>query len=440
MLCGIVIGIMLIPQGMAYGLLAGLPPIFGLYTSMWTLVAYMMTGTCRYLGPGVNAPISLLVENAVDTALGNTYGCGDVVAGMRGPVVYGGDGTLPADAAIQDCQEFSQASLLICLMVGSIYIGLWFLNAGFVTALMPQSALDGFTTGASAIIVTSNMKFFLGLTNLTRGQYGGSSLIYTWVGIFWNLFEINPTSLIIGLISLFLLDRIKWFNGKYKKRMWMPIPEQLVVLVISTTVVGTVRMDQSPYGVDVVGDVPSGLYVPSAPSLDNIGVLIPPSITIALVTSILTINVAKAVTPECSANQELLSLAAQSIVGGFTGACVPSGSFSRTALIREMDAETQLHNLVSCILVGIVIQWLTGPLRMLPKSVLASIIFMALKNMVKLVPFTGRRGVRDVDDPTKWKVEPIPSMYRVSKVRCAVKCLNEALLLRKWLSTSYVNH
>jgi len=77
-LAGVVIGIMLVPQGMAYGMLAGLPPVYGLYTSMWTLIAYMVTGTCRFLGPGVNAPISLLVADAVQGALGLTTGCGDI--------------------------------------------------------------------------------------------------------------------------------------------------------------------------------------------------------------------------------------------------------------------------------------------------------------------------------------------------------------------------
>ena len=102
-LAGMVIGVMLVPQGMAYALLAGLPPIYGLYSSTWTLVAYMVTGTCRLLGPGVNAPISLLVADALSSVLMLDEGCEDNPDGA-------------------DCKYFIEQSLLLCLMVGVLYL------------------------------------------------------------------------------------------------------------------------------------------------------------------------------------------------------------------------------------------------------------------------------------------------------------------------------
>ena len=124
--------------------------------------------------------------------------------------------------------------------------------------------------------------------------------------------------------------------------------------------------------------------------MDRISALVPASITIAIVTYILTINVAKAVASESNiavdANQELRALAAQSFVGGFTGSCVPSGSFSRTALITSMEAESPLHNMFSCVVVMLVSLFMTSLLYHLPKATLAAIIFVALKNMIKVSP------------------------------------------------------
>mmetsp|Transcript_14038 Transcript_14038/g.32706 ORF Transcript_14038/g.32706 Transcript_14038/m.32706 type:complete len:773 (+) Transcript_14038:129-2447(+) len=400
-LAGIVIGIMLVPQGMAYGMLAGLPPVYGLYTSMWTLVAYMVTGTCRFLGPGVNAPISLLVADAVQGALGLTTGCGDI----------------PADVTMtDDCQDFIDASLLLCLMVGVMYIILAVFRLGIVTALMPKPALSGFTTGASMIIISSNMKFFLGL-DIPRGSF-----VETWISIFWNIGEIRGATVMIGIISLCMLRGIQILNRhpKVKPHLFIPIPEQLVVLLLSIIIVGFARMDKH-FFVDVVGEIPSGLKAPELPpiSMERISVLMSPAITVALVTYILTINVAKAVAAKANlnvdANQELVSLAAQSLVGAVTHSCVPSGSFSRTALIQLMDAESLLHNMFSCIVVGFVCLVLTEQLYYLPKSVLAAIIFLALRNMIDTVPCFGVKGVKDPEDDTKWKVKPVPSLWKVSK-------------------------
>lgn len=226
------------------------------------------------------------------------------------------------------------------------------------------------------------------------------------------------------MISLVVLRGIQIINKNptMKKRLPIPIPEQLVVLIVSTLVVSGFKLDQAPHNVQIVGEIPSGLYTPALPpiSVDRITTLLSPAITVAVVTYILTINVAKAVAAKnkltVDANQEvspgstdqqlpnkppyampakapshsaicqlspslnhanptvavssprsplplslftltsslpfhlqLLALAAQSLVGGVTGSCVPSGSFSRTALITLMDAESPLHNLVSCL-------------------------------------------------------------------------------------------
>ena len=407
-IAGVVIGIMLVPQGMAYALLAGLPPIYGLYSSTWTLVAYMCFGTCRLLGPGVNAPISLLVADALSETLLLKTTCED-------------------DIASADCKYFIEQSLLLCLMVGVLYLVMAACNLGIVTAFMPEPgawwargaprlalsflslsaalsfccgspsraalarlslslpALSGFTTGAAAIIITSNIKLFLGMS-VPRG-----GVVYTWLYIFKHIGEMSGWTLLMGIFAFACLDRLKWLNGKkwVKKKLPIPIPEQLVVLILTTLIAWAFNLQKNA-GLGVIGDIPSGLYVPQLPpiSVARVSEIASPAVTVALVTYILTINVGKAVGSKHNINvdatQELVALAAQSVVGAVTGSCVPSGSFSRTALIAQLGAESAVHNAVSCVVVMLVSLTLTGSLFHLPKATLAAIIFMALKAMINI--------------------------------------------------------
>jgi MFS superfamily sulfate permease-like transporter len=128
----------------------------------------------------------------------------------------------------------------------------------------------------------------------------------------------------------------------------MPIPEQLVVLLITTFVAAIFDLE-THQSLQVVGHIPAGLYTPRLPTItsDLVGQLISPAITVAIVTYILTINVAKAVGTKANlkvdANQELYALAGTSFVGGLTGSCVPSGSFSRTALIMLLQPESMMR-------------------------------------------------------------------------------------------------
>ena len=390
-IAGVVIGIMLVPQGMAYALLAGLPPIYGLYSSTWTLVAYMCFGTCRLLGPGVNAPISLLVADALSETLLLKTTCED-------------------DIASADCKYFIEQSLLLCLMVGVLYLVMAACNLGIVTAFMPEPgawsaplasdprgfslspcvspplpALSGFTTGAAAIIITSNIKLFFGMS-VPRG-----GVVHTWLYIFKHIGEMSGWTLLMGIFAFACLDRLKWLNGKkwVKKKLPIPIPEQLVVLILTTLIAWAFNLQKNA-GLGVIGDIPSGLYVPQLPpiSVARVSEIASPAVTVALVTYILTINVGKAVGSKHNINvdatQELVALAAQSVVGAVTGSCVPSGSFSRTALIAQLGAESAVHNAVSCVVVMLVSLTLTGSLFHLPKATLAAIIFMALKAMINI--------------------------------------------------------
>jgi MFS superfamily sulfate permease-like transporter len=187
---GVVIGIMLVPQGMAYAMLAGLPPVYGLYSSTWSILTYVFFGTCKFLGPGVNAPISILVVDSLSAALQLPTSCAD-------------------DTESEDCATFVNASMLLCLMVGAIYVVLGLLRLGIVTVFIPEPALSGFTTGASIIIITSNIKYFFGVV-----PAAANGVIATWVEIFKILHEINWVAMIMGLSAFFALLALQAVNKR----------------------------------------------------------------------------------------------------------------------------------------------------------------------------------------------------------------------------------
>mmetsp|Transcript_31373 Transcript_31373/g.61126 ORF Transcript_31373/g.61126 Transcript_31373/m.61126 type:complete len:696 (-) Transcript_31373:317-2404(-) len=364
-ICGVVIAVMLVPQGLAYALLAGLPPIYGLYSSTWSIITYAVVGTCKFLGPGVNAPISLLVVSTLSAELGLKTDCS-------------------TDANSQDCLDFINASMVLCFMVAVLYVALGLLRLGIVTVLIPEPALSGFTTGASIVIITSHVKYFLGL-KLPRldGVY------QTWKVIFEHINETNFSALILGLCAFALLRLLSYVNQRedVKAKLPFPIPEQLVVLLLTTIIAANTSLVEDE-GLEVVAEIPSGLYVPKFPefSQDLVEKLISPAITVAIVTYILTINVGKAMANKyklnVDANQELYALATTSVVGGLTGSCVPSGSFSRTALIGTLNPESPMHNLWTGIIVAVISLTLTKSLYYLPNATLAAIIFSALKSLL----------------------------------------------------------
>jgi SulP family sulfate permease len=374
-MAGFVIGIMLVPQGMAYSLLAGLPPVYGLYGSIWPQIAYTIFGTCRVLGPGVNAPISLLMVDALNFLPDiNGTDCSDRTA---------------AGGYTPDCMQFIEYSMLLALVVSVLYIIMAVLQLGVITAFMPEPALSGFTSGAAIVIVTSQLKHFIGMPNVPRG-----GVPQTIVYIFSNFGTVpNVATFLMGLFSLAVLIVLKAVNmhPKMKAKLPIPIPEQLVILIIAILISLGGDLNGN-YGVPIVGTVPAGIEAPVIPTvtMSRLGEVIGPATTVALVTYILTINVAKAVASKkdlnVNATQEFFALSSATFFSSLFNGALPSGSFSRTALLMLLNVESPLHNLFTALFVVCVCLFMTSLLTLLPMCTLAAIIFMALKSMFNVRP------------------------------------------------------
>ena len=295
---GLTVGIMLVPQGMAYAMIAGLPPVFGLYAALIPQVIYAILGNSRQLAVGPVAMDSLLVS-----------------AGLGALSLSGID-------------TYIAMAVFLALFMGAIQLLLGILRMGFLVRFLSKPVISGFTSGAAIIIGLSQLKHLLGI-EITR-----SNQVHFLLGnAFKNIHLTNVYALCIGLSSIVLIQVIKKLNKKYRKRF----PAALALIFLGVGVVSFFEL--YAFGVQIVGKVPRGLpsfQVPKIP-LDRISELAPIAVTLALIAFIEAISVAKTVAEkhpeyEIDPNQELIALGTANMVGAFFQSYPTTGGFSRTAV------------------------------------------------------------------------------------------------------------
>ncbi len=340
---GLTVGVMLIPQGMAYALIAGLSPIYGLYASLVPLVVYAVFGTSRQLAVGPVAMVSLLVAAAV------------------APIAEGSP------------QLYVGLAVLLSLMVGLLQFGLGVARFGFLVNFLSHPVLSGFTSAAALIIGLSQLKHLLGI-DLPRSNFI-HEILWTAAG---RLGEVHPLTLLLGLGSIALLVGLRWWRRS--------LPGALVAVGLTTVVVWALGLDEQ--GVAIVGSVPGGLPPLSTPPLEWAYVrdLAPSALAIGLVGFMESIAVAKIYAGrhryEVDANQELIGLGLANIAGAFVSAYPTTGGFSRTAVNDEAGARTTLAAIFSAGIIALTLLFLTPLFYYLPKAVLAAIIMVAVAGLV----------------------------------------------------------
>jgi SulP family sulfate permease len=344
---GLTTAVMLIPQAMAYAMLAGLPPVVGLYSSLAPLVVYALFGSSRQLAVGPVAIDSLLVA-----------------AGIGALMQLGGP---------QDLQTYVSYAVMLALMVGLLQLALGVFRAGFLTNFLSRPVVGGFTSAAALVIGFSQLKHLLGV-ELPRSKHVHTILL----SLSSQLGEIHPTTLAIGLVSLVLLLALKRLSPLF--------PRALTVVVLGTLVVGLLGLDQR--GVSIVGYVPPGLPRPHLPFWDwqVARALLPTAAVIALVAFMEAYSVARAVAArhryEVDANQELVALGLANIAGSMSGSYPVTGGFSRTAVNDQAGAQTPLASLITVATIALALLALTPLFHYLPHAVLASIIIAAVIGLV----------------------------------------------------------
>ena len=344
LLAGITVAVLLIPQGMAYALIAGLPPIYGLYAALTPQIVYAFLGTSRQLAVGPVAMDSLLVA-----------------AGLSA-------------LAIVEPSQYIQMAILLALLMGAIQLLLGLFRMGFIVSFLSKPVISGFTSAAAIIIGFSQLKHLLGI------QLSQSNQLHIVIeSILQSNVPVHFATLIIGVLSVVLILVIKNWNRK--------IPSALIAVVLGISWVYFNGLDKQ--GVAVVGLIPQGLPSFQTPVLemDTIKQLLPTALTLALVAFMEAISVAKAIEENhkehiVDPNQELIALGSSNIVGSFFLSYPTTGGFSRTAVNDQAGAKTGMAALITALIVGLTLMFFTQWFYYLPKAVLASIIIVAVVNLI----------------------------------------------------------
>jgi sulfate permease, SulP family len=340
---GLTVAVMLVPQGMAYAMLAGLPPIVGLYASVVPLFVYALFGSSRQLAVGPVAMVSLLTATGV------------------------------AAVSAGDPERYIAAAVMLAAMVGVVQLGMGLLRLGYLVNFLSHPVLSGFTSAAALIIGLNQLKHLLGIS-IPRGHHIHTIVIEAARGITGA----HLATLAIGLGSIALLIGLK---------KWRPsFPGALVAVAGTTAIVALFGLGGA--GVATVGQVPAGLPLPSLPVFDlaMIQALVPTALAISLVGFMESISVAKVFARKhdykLDPGRELIGLGAANLAAAAFGAYPVTGGFSRSAVNDQAGARTPLASLITAVMVGAALLFLTPLFFHVPKAVLAAIIMVAVVGLI----------------------------------------------------------
>jgi len=341
---GITVGIVLIPQGIAYALIAGLPPIYGLYCALIPQVMYAIFGSSRQVAIGPVAMDSLIVATGVSTL------------------------------ALTGSDSYISIAILLALMVGSLQFLMGIFRLGFIVNFLSKPVITGFTSAIALIIGFNQFRNLFGVNFIQSEQ-----IQYVIEDIWHQMASYNYHTTGIGILSMLIIIIFRKINKK--------IPNALIVVILGIV---TMRYFGSSFNdVAIIREIPSGLPTFSIPEYDTdlITELLPIAFTLVMVGYLETISIGKSLEAKqdeyrIRPNQELIALGISNIMGSFFKAYPSTSSFSRSAINQESGAKTGMAALISVVMVVITLLYLTPYFYYLPKTVLAAIIIVAVFGLV----------------------------------------------------------
>jgi sulfate permease, SulP family len=343
---GLTTAVMLIPQGMAYALLADLPPIMGLYAATVPLLAYAVLGSSRQLAVGPMALASLLVAGGVNELL-------------------------PPDQVT--IENTAALAILLTVLAGAFQLVLAALRLGGLVNLLSHPVVSGFTGAAAILIGASQLQHLVGI-DLPRGL----GVLGTLDHIVRHIQEANGVSVGIGVAAILLIWGLKRFKPQ--------APAALFAVVLG--IVASWAFDFGSLGVRILGEIPAGMPSPSVPTYtwEQVKTAAPLGLTIALVGFMESISAAKTYARanryEISAGSELVGLGVANLTAALFGGYTVGGALSRTAVNASAGAKTPLANVVTAAAVVFTLAFLTPVFFFLPKPVLAAIILVAVAGLI----------------------------------------------------------
>lgn len=389
---GISTGVMQLPQGLAYAMLAAVPPVYGLYSSFYPVLLYTFFGTSRHISIGTFAVISLMIG-------------GVVVREAPDSMFYihnlNGTNTTLVDTEARDAKRVELAVVLTTL-VGIIQLILGLLRFGFVAIYLTEPLVRGFTTAAAVHVCVSQLKYLLGVK--TARFSGPFSALRSLEAVVGHITSTNVTTLIVGLVCIVFLYGVKVINERYKKKLPIPIPGEIIVVIVSTGISYGLNLSEG-YLVDVVGKIPTGLLPPAVPSFSLLPNLVTDSFAIAIVGFSMGISLAKIFALKhgysVDGNQELIALGICNFVSSFFHTFAITCSMSRSLVQESTGGKTQIAGLLASLVVLLVVVAIGFVFQPLPQTVLAAIIMVNLLGMFK-------------------QLRDIPHLWRTSKIELAI--------------------
>ncbi|GAB6029462.1 hypothetical protein CHUAL_005218 [Chamberlinius hualienensis] len=383
-IAGLTVGVMHIPQGMAYAMLADVPPVLGLYVSLFPVILYVFMGTSRHISIGTFAVICLMLSKSVDKLANKP----DFTPAVTLTVTPNHTSLIPSN--ITEAVDFSQATyspvevvVVVCFVVGIIQILMGLLHLGALSVYLSDTLISGFTTGAAMHVFTSQVKNLFGFQIPVRN--GMLKIVHTYIDIFTYADTANYVAIIISALTIVLLMMVNEFiNPRMKAKFKIPLPMELLVIVFGTLSSYFIQL-QPNYNVKVIGYIPTGLPYPKEPRFELMSDVIADSFAIAIVCFTIAMSMAKLFAKkhkyDIYANQELLAMGIANVISSFFSCFPCSASLSRSLIQEGTGGKTQVAGLVSCVFLLIIIL-VVGPLfESLPNCILSSIIVVALKGM-----------------------------------------------------------
>ena len=353
---GLTVALVLVPQSMAYAQLAGLAPQYGLYSSVLPVMIAALMGSSRQLGTGPVAIVSLLTAAAI-------------------PMV------VPKGA---DMVTYAAYASLLALMVGFFRFAMGALKLGFVINFLSHPVVVGFTNAAAIIIATSQLNKIFGVA---KGS-GEQSYEQVWGTVLNALTDTHALTLSIAIVTALIIIGIRKYQPK--------LPGVLIAVGIATYISYLIDFGKAKnvggHGGAIVGEIPEGLpdFIVPAFDFSAMSEMMIVAITIALIGFMEAIAIAKVMQAKTKQrldiNQELMGQGLANFASGVFQGYPISGSFSRSAVNISAGAVTGFSSVVTAILVGFTLLWLTPLLYHIPQAALAAVIMTAVLNLIKIEP------------------------------------------------------
>ncbi|XP_017270564.1 solute carrier family 26 member 6 [Kryptolebias marmoratus] len=372
LISGCSVGIMHLPQGMAYALLASLRPVVGLYTSLYPVLVYFIFGTSKHISIGTFAVISIMIGSVTER-----------LAPDSNFFINGTNGTDDLNIVARDSMRV-QIACSLTVLAGIFQMLLGLVRFGFVVTYLSEPLVRGYTTASACHVCVSQLKYLFGVK---PARFAGPfALIYTLVNVCGLLPQTRVPELVISLVAFAVLILVKEINECYRQKLPLPIPIELVVIIAATIISHFCELPTT-YGVNVVGEIPSGLKAPRAPDPTLFSQFIGDAFAVAIVGYAINISLGKTFALKhgykVDSNQELVAAGLCNTVGGCFQCYAVTSSLSRSLVQESTGGKTQVAGVVSSVIVLITILKIGSLFENLPKAVLATIVFVNLKGMFK---------------------------------------------------------